>query len=232
MGDGAAAWGRPWGDPRGRRRKGAAVYILRQHVLPALGKGPEVQAQLTDWVQYVQAQGRQVALLGQLFSAEGPALVVSTRAEDLNALERHRRESLAGADFQARAARLAPLLRGPVATVVAEVVIPVGGGGPVGVIQAATGFPAPGQERRYREITEAFVQDSQAAGVRIGMGVRVFSAIGPVVGVTSAHPDLAALERERKARAEAARPVLQALAELSREPLQVRVFEVLVPYPS
>jgi len=64
------------------------------------------------------------------------------------------------------------------------------------------------------------------------MGVRVFSAIGPVVGVTSAHPDLAGLEQARKERAEAARPVSQALAEVSRAPGQTRVFEVLVPYPS
>jgi hypothetical protein len=207
------------------------VFTLRQRVLPALGKGAEVRAQLTDWAQHLQGQGRALALSAQLFSAEGPALVVSTRAEDLNALDRYRRESQADADWQARAARLLPLLRGPVGAVVAEALLPVGGGGPAGVVQRAAGFPAPGQERRYREVTEAFVRARQAAGVRIGLGVRVFSASGPVVEVTSVHPDLAALERARTEGAEATREVVQALAELSRAPIQVRVFEVLVPFP-
>jgi hypothetical protein len=208
------------------------VFTLRQRVLPALGKVAEVRAQLTDWAQHLQEQGRHLALLAQLFSAEGPALVVATRAEDLNALDRYRRESQADADWQRRAARLLPLLRGPVATTVSEVLLPVSGGGPVGIVQAVAGFPALGQERRYRETTEEFVRARQAAGDRAGMAVRVFSAIGPVVEVTTVHPDLADLDRARKERAEGARQVTQALAELSREPPQGRLFEVLVPYPS
>jgi hypothetical protein len=216
----------------GSRRKGAAVFTLRQRVLPALGKAAEVRAQLTDWAQHLQEQGRPVALLAQLFSAEGPALVVTTRAEDLNTLDRHRRESQADADWQRRAARLLPLLRGPVATTVSEVLLPVSGSGPVGIVLAAAGFPALGQERRYRETIEEFVRARQAAGDRAGLAVRLFSATGPVVVATSVHPDLADLDRARKGRAEAARQVTQALAELSRAPFQQRLFEVLVPYPS
>jgi len=207
------------------------VYTLRQRAQPALGKEAEVRAQLTDWVKHLQAQGRSVALSAQLFSAEGPAVFALTRAEDLNTLERYRRENTADADWQARAARLTPLLRGPVATTVSEDLIP-SGGGPAGIVQAAVGFPALGQERRFRELTEEFVRTRQAAGERIGLKVRLFSPIGPVVQVTSLHPDLAALEQARKERAEATRQVVQALHELSREPIQVRVLEVLVPFPS
>jgi hypothetical protein len=168
----------------------------------------------------------------QLFSAEGPALVGAVRAEDLNALDRYRREGQADADWQPRAARLAPLLRGPVGTVVSEELLPPGGRGPAGIIQRAFGFPAPGQERRFRELTEEFVRARQAAGERIGMGVRVFSPLGPVVELTGAYPDLATLEQARTEGAEATRQVVRALHELSREPIQVRVFEVLVPFPS
>jgi hypothetical protein len=88
------------------------------------------------------------------------------------------------------------------------------------------------QERRFRELTEEFVRARQAAGLRIGMGVRVFSAIGPVVEVTSAYPDLAALDQARQEGAEATRQVVRAVHELSRAPIQVRVFDVLVPFPS
>jgi hypothetical protein len=208
------------------------VYTLRQRILPALGQEAEVRAQVTDGAQRLQEQGRHVAASAQLFSSEGPVLVLSTRAEDLNTLDRSRREILADADWQARVARLVALLRGPIETVVSEVLIPPGGSGPVGIAQRAAGFPAPGQERRFREITEEFVRARQAAGVRIGMAARVFSATGAVVEVTSAHPDLAALDQTRKEGAEAACQVTQALHELSRAPIQVRVFEVLVPFPS
>ena len=210
------------------------MYTQRQRVLPALGKEAEVRAQLTDWAKHLQAQGRNLALLAQLFSAEGPAVVALTRAEDLNTLDRYRRESLADADWQARAARLTPLLRGPVATVVVENLIPPGGSGPVGIVHRASGFPALGQERRFRELTEEFVRTRQAAGARLGMAVRLFSPIGPVVEVTRVHPDLAALQQARtaEAEAEATRQVVESAAELSRAPIQVRVFEVLVPFPS
>ena len=208
------------------------MYTQRQRVLPALGKEAEVRAQLTDWAKHLQAQGRNLALLAQLFSAEGPAVVALTRAEDLNTLDRYRRGSLADADWQARAARLTPLLRGPVATVVVENLIPPGGSGPVGIVHRAAGFPALGQERRFRELTEAFVRTRQAAGARLGMAVRLFSPIGPVVEVTRVHPDLAALQQARTAEAEATRQVVESAAELSRAPIQVRVFEVLVPFPS
>jgi len=208
------------------------MYTLRQRVWPALGKETEVRAQLTDWVKQLQGKGRNLALAQQLFSSDGPVLVVSTRADDLNALEQIRHENLADPDFQARAAKLVALLRGPVQVVVAETLIPVSGSGPVGVVQRALGFPALGKEQQVRAITEEFVKASQSAGVRIGMAQRVFSSTGSVLEVTSVFPDLAALDRTRQERAAITRDVVQAGQELSREPIQARVFELLVPFPS
>jgi hypothetical protein len=62
--------------------------------------------------------------------------------------------------------------------------------------------------------------------------VRLFSPVGPVVQVTSVYPDLAALAQARTEGAEATRQVVRTLHEVSREPIQVRVLEVLVPFPS
>jgi hypothetical protein len=208
------------------------MYTLRQRALPALGKESEVRAQLTDWAQQLQGKGRNLALAQQLFSSDGPMLVVSTRADDLNALEQIRHANLVDADWQARAAKLVAILRGPVQTVVAETLIPVNGSGLVGVVQRSLGFPALGKDRQFRSITEEFVTSSQAAGVRMMLGQRVFSSTGSVFEVTSLYLDLAALDRTRQARAAITREVVQAVHEISREPIQTRVFEVLLPFPS
>ena len=56
--------------------------------------------------------------------------------------------------------------------------------------------------------------------------------MGKGIEVTSLYPDLAALERTRQQRAAATRETLQSLHELSREPIQVRLLEVLVPFLS
>jgi hypothetical protein len=208
------------------------MYTHRQRILPALGKEAEVRAQLTDWVKQLQSKGRNIALLQRLFSSEGPGLLVSTRADDLNALEKIRHENLADADWQARAAKLVALLRGSVQSVVAEQVIPGSGSGPVGVVQRALGFAALGKENQFRSITEEFVRSSQAAGVRMGMGVRVYSSTGSVLEVTSIFPDVAALDRTRQERLPITREVVQGLHEISREPILVRLFEVLVPFPN
>jgi hypothetical protein len=208
------------------------MYTHRQRVLPALGKEAEVRAQLTDWVKHLQGMGRNIALLQRLFSSEGPGLVASTRADDLNVLEKIRHENLADADWQARAAKLVALLRRPVRAVVADQVIPVSGSGPVGVVQRSLGFAALGKENQFRSIAEEFVRSSQAAGVRMGMGVRIYSSTGTVLEVTSVFPDVAALDRSRQERQSITRDVVQAVHELSREPIQVRLFEVLVPFPS
>lgn len=69
-------------------------------------------------------------------------------------------------------------------------------------------------------ITEEFVKASQAAGVRMMMAQRLFSLTGSVVEVTSVYPDLAALDRTRQARAGLTRDVVQAVHEISREPIQ------------
>jgi hypothetical protein len=206
------------------------VYMLRQRALPALGKEAEVRAQLTDWGKHLQTQGRSVAVSAQVFSSDGPALVVATRADDLNTLERYRHENLGDSDWQARAARVVALLRAPVSALVHETLMPVSGSGPAGVIQRAVGFPALGKDDQYVSLAEQFVKDTQAAGVRAGMSRRIFSSIGAVIELVSAYADVAALDQARRERQSAIREFVQRAHEVSREPTRLRVFEVLLPF--
>src|SRR5260370_1271795 len=85
-------------------------------------------------------------------------------------------------------------------------------------------LPARGKERECRSITEDFVKASQAAGVRMGMSVRIFSSMGSAIEVIATHPDLAALDKTRKERASATREVVQAVHQLSREPIRQRIY--------
>jgi hypothetical protein len=209
------------------------MYQLTQRVLPALGKEAEVRAMLTEGAQRDQAtKGRNVAVSVQLFSPDGPAFIVVTRADDLTTLERYRHENLEDADWRHRVAELLPRLRAPVVTMVAERLIAAGGSGPVGIVTRAAGFPALGQEREFRSITEDFVKASQAAGVRISMSQRIFSPIGVVFGVQAAYTDMAAFDKSRQERASATREVLRAAHQISRAPIIQRLFEVLVPLRS
>src|SRR5688572_3808043 len=94
--------------------------MQRTRIQPALGKAPDVRAQMSDWVKHGQSKGRRVALGVQLFSSEGINFVVTTLAEDLAGIEKIRQENSADADFQARAAKLASSLAVPIQTVVLE----------------------------------------------------------------------------------------------------------------
>jgi hypothetical protein len=205
------------------------MYTLTQRLLPALGKEADVRTQLIDVTKYLQAKGRNTALLAQVFSSDGPALIALTRADDLNMLDQYRRENLEDAEWQSRAARVLQLLRGPVAAVVAEMLIAPSGSGPVGVVQRVVGFPALGKEREFRSITEEFVKSSQASGLRVGMSARIFSSIGPAIELNSVYSDLAGLERSRTERISITRDVARKLHEISREPIRTRIYEVLVP---
>jgi hypothetical protein len=209
------------------------MYQLTQRVLPALGKEAEVRAILIEGAQHDQAtKGRDVGVSVQLFSPDGPAFLVVTRADDLTTLERYRHENLEDADWRSRVAELLQRLRAPVATMVAERLIPASGSGSIGIVTRAAGFPALGKEREFRSITEDFVKASQAVGVRIGMSQRIFSPIGVVFGVQAVYTDMADFDKSRQERASATREVVQAAHQISRAPIIQRVFEVLVPLRS
>ena len=207
------------------------MYTHRRRIVPALGKGAEVRSQLTEWIKHLQGQGHHNNLSTRIFSSDGPLFTVTTRADDLATLERQRLDTLADADFQARAAKLSGLLAAPVASVLAETLTTPPPGAPVGIVQRAICLPALGKDRQVRGILDEFVADSQKAGVRMGLGRQIFSSTGSAFILTSLFPDLPALDKTRQSRAAITRDAAQAVSELSRAPIQVRLFEVLVGYP-
>ena len=206
------------------------MYSLRQRIYPALGREGEVRALVTEMAKYSQGKGRDVALLSRIFSSEGSALVAVTRAESLDALESYRRENTSDGEWLARAAKLSGMLRAPVQVGVFDMVIPPSGSGPAGIVARAHGFPALGKERQARSVLEEYVQSSQRAGVRQGLGVALFSATGPTLEITTVHESLAALERTRQERRSQIAEVAQAMGEISRAPIAQRIFEVVVPF--
>lgn len=209
------------------------MYAHRQRIVPAPGKGAEVRAHLTEWAKHLQESGRILNLSTRIFSSDGPVFVVTTRAEDLNTFDRYRQESLTDSDWQSRASRLTGMLGAPVQSVLAESLIQPQAipGATVGIVQRAICLPALGKERQVLSILEEFVQDGQKAGVRAGLGRQIFSSTGQAFILTSLYPDLAALDRTRQERAKITGEAAKAVSELSRSPIQVRLFEVLVGYP-
>jgi hypothetical protein len=219
--------------PEARARRDWVSYSLRQRIFPALGKEAEVRAQLTDWAKSLQGKGRDIALLSRIYSSEGSALVAVSRAEELSELERQRIENASDADWQARAARLIPLLRAPVQTGLFESIIPVPTTGPApGIVVRGQGYPAIGKDRQVRSIVEEFVKAGQQAGLRQGMNARIYSSDGSMLEVTTLYADLAEVDRVRKERAQITAAAVAAVGELSRAPIQQRIFDVVVPFPT
>jgi len=205
------------------------MYRLMQRFLPGLGNEPEVRALLTEMTQQLHAaDGRDVGLSAELFSSDGPSLVVATRAEDLNTLEEYRHRTQANVEWQSRVVKLVRLLRAPVQARVFETLIRPGGSGPTGIVTRTFGFPALGKDAEFGSIAEDAVKSSQAAGVRRGLLRQLLSSTGQVYEVITLYPDLAAFDQTRKERFAVTSQAVQALHHISREPIKQRVFEVLV----
>jgi quinol monooxygenase YgiN len=205
--------------------------MQRTRIYPALGKAQEVEAILTEAVEAGQGQGRRVGLARRILTSEGPGLVVTLVADDVAAIDRIRQQNQADAAFQARAARLASLVREPTKQTLLE---RVGAGAVrtgVTVVSFATASPAPGKEAQVLSILDEFVKDGQGAGVAIALWRRIFSSEGSTVAVLARYADLAELDKVRKERASITRAAVAAVGELSRAPVQQRILETVVALP-
>ena len=81
-----------------------------------------------------------------------------------------------------------------------------------------------------RSIIEEFVTANQQAGRRQAAFARIYSSDGPVLEVTTLYADLAEADRVRRESAQTNAAVVEAVGELSRAPIQQRLFEVVVPF--
>ena len=208
------------------------MIVQRTRIAPALGKGAAVEAELVQAVKNGQAKGRRVALGRRILSSEGPAFVVTLLADDVAALDAVRRENQADAEFQARGARLAPLLAGPIRQIVLESIItaPPRQGTTISVLTSA--YPAPGKERQIVSILEEWTKSGHEAGVTVGLFRRLFSSDGPTIAAIARYADIAEFDRFRKERAAISREAAMAVSEMSRAPIAQRLTETIVPMPA
>jgi len=209
------------------------MIAQRTRLMPQLGKGPEVRAQLTDWVKTHQSEGRQIGLVQRLFSTEGQWFTVNALADDLAGLDQIRQENTSDADFQTRFARLAPLLADvPRSIVIERLLAPASPRTGTLIAQLAFFAPVAGAAPAVRQKLEAFVKDRQASGMTIALWQRVFSSEGTSFIVLGRYADLAELDKHRQAARQAVMDLNVGLAgQLSAAP-QIRLFETLVPLPT
>jgi hypothetical protein len=211
------------------------MFTQRHRIHSALNKEAEGRALLTDWVRYAQGQGDQAALIQRILGSEGANLVVARRYDDLATLDKTRQANLADADWQTRLAKLSALIREPVRTTLEEsLILPSSRRSGAGrLIQRVFSWPAFGKEQQMRSMLEEFVQNGQAAGQpQLGLWQRVFSEVGVQFISATTYADMAELAQVRQARATIDQTLVEAVSALSRAPVAVRLFEVLVPFPS
>jgi hypothetical protein len=208
------------------------MFMQRSWLVPALGKGQQVETELAEYWKGTQSKGRRVAVGRRIVSSDGLMLAVTTFAEDMAQLDQLRRDNLTDPGFQAHAAKMSPLLREPVRGFVFEGIVAAQRrtGTTIGVGSMA--YPAPGKERQVVSILEELVGSGQAAGLAISLWRRIYSSDGASILVMARYADLAELDRVRKERAQITREAATAVSELSRAPIAQRVVETIVPLPA
>ena len=209
------------------------MYATITSVYPALDKESAVVELLREWAQLRQARGVRVDLVQPWFSPS--EVVVDHIYDDLAALEAQRRADQADADFQARLARLAPLLRAPVASRLFESLVDGAptGSAPVTFRFLGNVYPALGQEARARAVLEEFVRGRQAEGrTRRSLWQQLFTPAGTTFVVAESFLDLAEVERVARESTPVSQKFDAAIGGLSRVPGPAELYEILVRFPS
>jgi hypothetical protein len=209
------------------------MITVRVRIYPKLDKVAEVRDFLAAWVKRGQEQGEQSALAQRIFTSEGPMLMIPRRYDDLAAADARRHENLADSGWQERLATLSTMIREPIRQSIEESVVPMATPIPnPGIIRRAFFYPAVEHAPDYRARLAEVVQTGHAQGRgRVALAQQVFSEAGPVLVVTTTHPDMADLDRVRRERAADVQALITSLAGISRAPVAVRLLEGIVPFP-
>ena len=105
------------------------MYSQRVTILPSSEKIADVRALLVQRVKTTQASGQQVALAELVAGRHAPEFTVTLLFSDLSAFEAMRKRNQSDVAFQKFAAKLASLVRKPVAIELFEIVVPMPGMG-------------------------------------------------------------------------------------------------------
>lgn len=103
------------------------MYVQHSTFYPALGHERGLLAHLEQWAKDLQAQGVPVAILHQLFNAEGPSFVSAIRYRDLAEFETRRHQWQTDSAFQANLTKAISLSRIAPSTEIIEVLVPFPG---------------------------------------------------------------------------------------------------------
>jgi quinol monooxygenase YgiN len=208
------------------------MYSQRITTYPAAGKAPELRTLLEERVRQRQSQGIAASLAVAAFGAEGPALHMTLRFDDLAALDAHR-ASPQGQQDPAFASRMAALTRQPARLELYEILLAAPAStSPVRYIQRVTTTPLAGKGRDVQALVIERAKSRQTAGGRVGVSVQ---AAGPAAGsivTTVLFGNLGELEKQRAINQTDAsfQQYAAKISALAAGPAQIEIFEVLVPY--
>jgi hypothetical protein len=208
------------------------MYMYRARLAPAWGKTAEAKRLLADHVKHLQGQGQRFALSELIFSTEGPMLIVTQFAAELDGIEAARKSRLTDSDFRTRANQWGALLREPPRSSLWEgIVDPLPNPPPTAIGQIAFFYPALGHDRQVEGVLREFVGELRHMGQRVSLWRRLYSSDGPMIQALGRYADLSDLDRARKARSDVAARTTATVVEISRAPVRHRLTETIVPLP-
>jgi hypothetical protein len=199
---------------------------------PALGKNAELRAALEERNTAANAAGSPHALAASMFALE-PVLIHRIRFENLAAIEAYQDKQRTDSAFLAATAKIGQCLARPQSIVLHEELVMTPVTTPPKFLIINRICPAAGKAGEVRALIEDRISTAQPGLLGARLGVQVASLDGLAFRVTLLFASMAAIDDFRAAAITDAgtRQFLEAVASLSRTPVQQRWNRVLAPFP-
>ncbi len=151
------------------------MLVQRISYTPAAGKGLALRAVLEEVASQRQAEGYNLSVSSRMYGAE-PQFTVSTRLEDMAALEAYRAMVQKDPQSQVRMERTAPLMARAPSSDLWNIIVPLSFEIPAAkVVQRAEVTPLPGHSNEVRAHLEARATERQAKGLPIVISASMWS---------------------------------------------------------
>ena len=209
-----------------------ATYMQEISHYPALGKGPEVRAQLEEWVKAAPSRGFTLNLRSQLGSVM-PVFIIGIWHENLAAFQTYPERNRANPGFGPYLAKMQPLMGRRVQSALFQSLISPSREAPRPSFQfQISRYPALGKGPALRALLEERVK-AQPPQVFRTLRQQMFGSEGPVLVTTIGFQDMASLEahldnNQRDPKFQAYTEKVQSM--LAR-PSKTELLQVIVPLP-
>ncbi len=209
-----------------------ATYIQEISHYPAPGKGPEVRAQLEEWVRTAPSRGFRLNLTSQLGSVM-PVFIIGIRHENLAAFQTYPERNRANPAFGPYLAKMQPLMARRVQSALFRRLNRLASQAPrPNFVWRVSRYPAIGKGPALQAYLEEREKAMQSDGFRT-LSCQMFGSEGPVFVTQIGFQDMASLEAhlDNNQGSPEFRAHAEKVQSMIARPNKTELLQVLVPFP-